>query len=59
MNSSGSCAVSLATAGIPILAASGDVHLAADADAVISKPYKWERLTKMADGLLREGRVTQ
>jgi CheY-like chemotaxis protein len=48
-----------ATAGIPILAASGDVHAAADADAVISKPYKWEHLTEVADGLLREGRVAQ
>lgn len=48
-----------ATAGIPILAASGDPHLAVGADAVISKPYKWEHLTKVADGLLREGRGTQ
>ncbi len=48
-----------ATAGIPILAASGDSHLAVGADAVISKPYKWEHLTKVADGLLREGRGAQ
>jgi CheY-like chemotaxis protein len=45
-----------ATAGIPILAASGDPHLAVGADAVIPKPYKWEHLTKVAEGLLREGR---
>jgi CheY-like chemotaxis protein len=48
-----------ATAGIPILAASGDPHLAVGADAVIAKPYKWEHLTEVADGLLREGRVAQ
>jgi CheY-like chemotaxis protein len=48
-----------ATAGIPILAASGDPHLAVGADAVIAKPYKWEDLTKVAEGLLREGRGTQ
>ena len=44
-----------ATAGIPILAASGDAHLAVGADAVVVKPYKWEQLTEVADGLLREG----
>jgi CheY-like chemotaxis protein len=44
------------TAGIPILAASGDAHLAVGADAVVVKPYKWEQLTEVADGLLREGR---
>jgi CheY-like chemotaxis protein len=48
-----------ATAGIPILAVSGDPHLAVDADAVIPKPYKWEDLTKIADGLLRERRGAQ
>ena len=32
-----------ATAGIPILAASGDPHLAVGADAVIAKPYTWEQ----------------
>jgi CheY-like chemotaxis protein len=48
-----------ATAGIPILAASGDPHLAVDADAVVVKPYKWEQLTEVADGLLREGRGAQ
>jgi CheY-like chemotaxis protein len=48
-----------ATASIPVLAASGDPHLAHSADAVIAKPYKWEQLTDIADGLLREGRGTQ
>jgi CheY-like chemotaxis protein len=48
-----------ATADIPILAASGDPHLAVGADAVIVKPYKWEQLTQVADGLLREGRGVQ
>ena len=45
-----------ATAGIPILAASGDPHLAVGADAVIAKPYKLEHLTEVADRLLRERR---
>jgi CheY-like chemotaxis protein len=48
-----------ATAGIPILAASGDPHLAVGADAVISKPFKWEHLIEVADGLLKEGRGAQ
>jgi CheY-like chemotaxis protein len=48
-----------ATAAIPILAASGDPHLAVGADAVIAKPSKWEHLTKVADGLLRDGRGAQ
>jgi CheY-like chemotaxis protein len=46
----------LATAGIPILAASGDPHLAVGADAVVSKPYKLEHLIEVADELLRKGR---
>jgi CheY-like chemotaxis protein len=45
-----------ATAGIPILAASGDPHLAVGADAVIPKPYRSERLVEVADDLLRKGR---
>jgi CheY-like chemotaxis protein len=45
-----------ATAGIPILAASGDSHLADGADAVIAKPYAWQDLVAVADALLREGR---
>jgi CheY-like chemotaxis protein len=45
-----------ATAGIPILAASGDAHLTVGADAAISKPYKWQSLIEIADGLLREER---
>jgi CheY-like chemotaxis protein len=48
-----------ATAGIPILAASGDPHLATGADAVVSKPYSPELLTEVADRLLREGRGAQ
>jgi CheY-like chemotaxis protein len=44
-----------ATAGIPILAASGDPHLAGDADAVVPKPYEARHLLKVATGLLREG----
>ena len=45
-----------ATAAIPILAASGDSHLAVGADAVITKPYSWRHLVEVADALLREGR---
>jgi len=45
-----------ATTGIPILAASGDPHLAVGADAVIAKPYAWHHLVEIADALLREGR---
>jgi CheY-like chemotaxis protein len=46
-----------ATAGIPILAASGDSHLAVSADAVVPKPYSWQHLVEVADGLLTEGRA--
>jgi CheY-like chemotaxis protein len=45
-----------ATAGIPILAASGDPHLAGSADAVVPKPYDVHHLLEVADGLLTEGR---
>lgn len=45
-----------ATAGIPILAASGDSHLAGGADAVIPKPYQSHHLVEAAAALLREGR---
>jgi CheY-like chemotaxis protein len=45
-----------ATAGIPILAASGDPHLADGADEVIVKPYAPDHLVEVADGLLRKGR---
>jgi CheY-like chemotaxis protein len=44
------------TAGIPVLAASGDSHLAAGADAVVAKPYSWRHLVEVADALLRERR---
>jgi CheY-like chemotaxis protein len=44
------------TAAIPILAVSGDSHLAADADAVLAKPYAWKELIAVAEGLLKEGR---
>jgi CheY-like chemotaxis protein len=45
-----------ATAGIAILASTGDPCLAVGADAIISKPVKCEYQTKVAEGLLREGR---
>jgi CheY-like chemotaxis protein len=44
------------TAGIPILVASGDSHLAAGADAVVTKPFSWSHLVEVAEALLREGR---
>ena len=44
-----------ATADIPILAASGDTHLADGADAVVPKPYAWRHLADVADTLLRNG----
>jgi CheY-like chemotaxis protein len=42
-----------ATANIPILAVSGDWHLAGAADAVIPKPYRWTELMAVADDLLK------
>jgi CheY-like chemotaxis protein len=45
-----------ATADIPILAASGDTHLAGAADAAVTKPYDWRHLLVVADALLEEGR---
>ena len=45
-----------ATAHIPVLAASGDTHLAGAADAVVPKPYDWRHLLAVADALLKEGR---
>jgi len=45
-----------ATAHIPILAATGDAHLAGGADAVVAKPYDWYHLLTVADALLKEGR---
>ena len=43
-----------ATAHIPVLAASGDTHLAGAADAVVPKPYDWRHLLAVADALLKE-----
>ena len=45
-----------ATAHIPIVAASGDCHLAGAADAVVRKPYDWHHLLAVAEALLKEGR---
>jgi CheY-like chemotaxis protein len=42
------------TAGIPILAASGDTHLAGAADAVLAKPYDDRRLIVLVNNLLGE-----
>jgi CheY-like chemotaxis protein len=46
----------LATAGIPILAASGDTHLAGAADAVLKKPYADHDLVAIVNTLLEKGR---
>jgi two-component system chemotaxis response regulator CheY len=46
-----------ATAVIPIVAATGDAHLAGAADAVLTKPYDWRHLVKIANTLLAEGRA--
>ena len=46
-----------ATAGIPILAASGHTHLASAADAVLPKPYDDHDLVTMVNTLLRKGRA--
>ena len=45
-----------ATARIPVLAVSGDSHLADAADAVVPKPYDLDHLLAVADALLKEGR---
>lgn len=43
------------TAAIPILAASGDTHLAGTADAVLAKPYDNHRLIELVRVLLEKG----
>ncbi len=43
------------TAAIPIIAASGDTHLAGAADAVLSKPYGNHQLVAIVSGLLEKG----
>ena len=48
-----------ATAAIPILAVSGDSHLAVDADAALAKPYQHAELLEVAERLLQEGRGTR
>jgi CheY-like chemotaxis protein len=45
-----------ATAGILILAASGDIHLAGAADAVLQKPYDDRELVAIVTNLLEKGR---
>jgi CheY-like chemotaxis protein len=44
-----------ATAHIPILAASGDTHLADAADAIVPKPYELRHLLAVAEALMKEG----
>jgi CheY-like chemotaxis protein len=43
-----------ATARIPILAVTGDAHLAVDADAVLAKPYRPAELVAAANALLAQ-----
>jgi CheY-like chemotaxis protein len=45
-----------AVAGIPILAASGDTHLAGAADAILDKPYDDHDLVMIVNTLLAKGR---
>ena len=45
-----------ALAHIPVLAVSGDPHLAGAADVVIPKPYDWHAVLAAAEALLKEGR---
>lgn len=45
-----------ATAGILILVSSGDIHLAAGADAVVPKSRSFDQLREAADALLERGR---
>jgi CheY-like chemotaxis protein len=42
------------TAEIPILAATGDAHLAVDADAVLAKPWKSQQLLAAATALMAQ-----
>jgi CheY-like chemotaxis protein len=48
-----------AVAGIPILAASGDTHLADGADAILDKPYDDHDLVTIVNTLLEKGRDRQ
>jgi CheY-like chemotaxis protein len=45
-----------AVAGIPILAASGDTHLAGAADAILNKRYNHHDLITIVNTLLEKGR---
>jgi CheY-like chemotaxis protein len=45
------------TAGIPILAVTGDGALASGADAVLAKPYDRKELIAVAEGLISERRA--
>jgi two-component system chemotaxis response regulator CheY len=42
------------TAGIPILAATADAHLAIGADAVLTKPWKSQQLLTAANALIAQ-----
>ena len=42
------------TASIPILAVTGDVHLASAADAVLSKPWRSQQILAAVDALMEQ-----
>ncbi|BFU46213.1 response regulator [Krasilnikovia sp. MM14-A1004] len=45
-----------ATAAIPVLAVTGDLHLARGADAMLAKPWQRAELLAAVDDLFRKGR---
>ena len=45
-----------ATAGIPIMAVSGNWEIESGADVVIAKPFQWRQLIAAAEGLLEDRR---
>jgi two-component system chemotaxis response regulator CheY len=44
------------TAGIPIVAVSGNWEIESGADVVIAKPFQWQELLAATEELLKDGR---